>query len=293
MTAVSKEGRIICLSTPNGKQGFFYTCWAHGDEWTKIEIPATGVPRISAEFLEEERRALGTSIFRQEYCCSFEAREGAVYPDFARCVVHIGGSKATANQHPVVPPGKRVGGIDWGFNNPFAAVWGILDRDDVLWLTGEYYACHEPIYDIVHKIPRDVTWYADPSGKAEINELIGADFTVIAGRNARRLGIGAVSARLENGTLRVVHGACPNLLREAELYRYAPEEEARRTEEPLRSDNHAMDALRYLIATIDQRKLRRFASKQAAATGDQKPAGRPWLRLDNEALWTTVWTVGR
>jgi hypothetical protein len=50
-----------------------------------------------------------------------------------------------------------------------------------------------------------------------------------------------VSARLENGTLRVVHGACPNLLREAEIFRYAPEEEARRTEEPLRSDNHAMD----------------------------------------------------
>jgi hypothetical protein len=113
------------------------------------------------------------------------------------------------------------------------------------------------------------------------------------GRNARRLCIGAVSARLENGTLRVVHGACPNLLREAELYRYAPEEEARRTEEPLRSDNHAMDALRYLIATIDQRKLRRFARKQSAAAGETKPAGRPWLRLDNEALWTTMWTVGR
>jgi hypothetical protein len=67
-------------------------------------------------------------------------------------------------------------------------------------------------------------------------------------------------------------------LRLCELYRYAPEEEARRTEEPLRSDNHAMDALRYLIATIDQRKLRRFARKQSAAAGETKPAGRPCLR---------------
>jgi hypothetical protein len=54
-----------------------------------------------------------------------------------------------------------------------------------------------------------------------------------------------------------------------------------------------MDALRYLIATIDQRKLRWFGWKQRAAAPEKKPAVRPWLRLDNEALWTTVWTVGR
>jgi hypothetical protein len=36
-----------------------------------------------------------------------------------------------------------------------------------------------------------------------------------------------------------------------------------------------------------------FARKQRAAAPEKKPAGRPWLRLDNEALWTTVWTVGR
>ena len=38
-------------------------------------------------FLEEERHDLGEAYFRQEYCCSFEAMEGLVFPDFARCVV--------------------------------------------------------------------------------------------------------------------------------------------------------------------------------------------------------------
>jgi hypothetical protein len=41
MTAVSKESRIICVSTPNSKQGFFHHCWEREDAWTKIEIPAT------------------------------------------------------------------------------------------------------------------------------------------------------------------------------------------------------------------------------------------------------------
>src|SRR5438105_6171454 len=102
----------------------------------RVEVSAAQVPRIAPEFLEEERRNLGESWYRQEYCCSFEALEGLVYPDFARCVV------------PVLPSplvGRRVGGIDFGFRNPFAAVWGTLDRDGVLWLTDEHYCRLKPL----------------------------------------------------------------------------------------------------------------------------------------------------
>ncbi len=34
-------------------------------------MPATDVPRISAAFLEEERRTLGEWWFEQEYMCRF------------------------------------------------------------------------------------------------------------------------------------------------------------------------------------------------------------------------------
>src|SRR5262249_28098106 len=71
MLAVS-NGRMICLSTPYGKRGFFYDAWAKGgDDWARIEIPAQRIARISPEFLASERRSLGGSWFRQEYCCSF------------------------------------------------------------------------------------------------------------------------------------------------------------------------------------------------------------------------------
>jgi hypothetical protein len=207
-------------------------------------------------------------------------------------VVHIGGAKATGNQHPVVPAGRKVGGLDWGFRNPFAAVWGVLDRDNVLWITGEHYEHERPLSYHIRKIPRDVTWYADPSGTAEINELIGADFTVRHGRNAVRLGIGAVKARLENGTLRVVAGACPNLLREAELHRYGPDADSRRSETPLDNNDHALDALRYLIASIDEGNLRRKPKAPGATTPENQPK-KKWLSLYNEALWTTVWVGSR
>ena len=79
MLAVS-NGRLICLSTPYGKRGFYHEAWANGrDDWARVEVPATRVARIPPEFLEEERRALGESWFRQEYLCSFEDTIDAVF----------------------------------------------------------------------------------------------------------------------------------------------------------------------------------------------------------------------
>jgi hypothetical protein len=61
MLAVS-NGRLICLSTPYGKRGFFHDAWAKGgDDWARIEVAADRITRISAKFLAQERRALGES----------------------------------------------------------------------------------------------------------------------------------------------------------------------------------------------------------------------------------------
>ena len=284
MLAVSR-GRLICLSTPYGKRGFFWNAWARGGaDWARIEVPAQRIPRISAAFLEAERRALGESWFRQEYCCSFEALEGLVFPDFARCVV----------PGPAPTGGRPVGGIDFGFRNPFAAVWGTLDRDGVLWLHGEHYSRRKPLSYHASKLPRNVMWYADPSGATERTELRLADFKIAKGDNALRPGLARISARLEAGTLKVVDGACPNLLAEAALYRYSDDPAERKAEVPVDEHNHALSALRYLLSRLDARRMTtRPSSSEDAPPPDDEPADaapqprqRPWLRLDNEQLWT-------
>jgi phage FluMu gp28-like protein len=71
MLAVS-GGALWLMSTPLGKQGFFYETWEHGGaEWERIRAPATDCPRIRREFLEEERAAMGERWFRREYLCEF------------------------------------------------------------------------------------------------------------------------------------------------------------------------------------------------------------------------------
>lgn len=81
MLAVS-GGRLVLLSTPFGKRGFFHETWENGgSEWLKIKLPATECVRISKEFLEEERGVLGRWWFSQEYLCTFEESETAVFTD--------------------------------------------------------------------------------------------------------------------------------------------------------------------------------------------------------------------
>jgi len=295
----TSAGRLICLSTPYGKRGFFYDCWARGGaDWARIEIPADQVPRIKPQFLEQERRSLGESWYRQEYCCSFVALEGRVYPEFERCVVPLANCPAE-----VTTPGfkglRHVGGIDFGFRNPFAAIWGVVDQGGILWLTGEHYCREQPLsYHAAH-LPREVTWYADPAGAGDICELRCANFVVRAGDNELRPGIAAVSARISNGTLRVVEGRCPNLLAEAGLYRYGSQNEGQRGEVPVDEHNHALAALRYLISRLDARQMAKFRKTTPGEEividppAEPPPAPRQpkpeWKkRFDDEDHWTRL-----
>ena len=59
MLAVS-GGSLWLMSTPHGKQGFFYETWVNGGpEW--------------------ERKTMGARYFGQEYGCEFEETESGVF----------------------------------------------------------------------------------------------------------------------------------------------------------------------------------------------------------------------
>jgi hypothetical protein len=80
MLATSSNGRLILLSTPNGKVGHFYKTWTEGGpEWMKVKATADQIPRISPEFLENERLNMTKSQFLQEYYGEFQDAEGAVF----------------------------------------------------------------------------------------------------------------------------------------------------------------------------------------------------------------------
>jgi Terminase large subunit, T4likevirus-type, N-terminal len=78
MLAVS-GGALMMLSTPYGKRGIFFEEWSQGHGWERYEVKAEECPRIPTTFLEEERDALPSWVYRQEYECSFEETEDQVF----------------------------------------------------------------------------------------------------------------------------------------------------------------------------------------------------------------------
>lgn len=78
MLAVS-QGRLLALSTPWGRRGWFFDEWEEGTGWQKHCITADQCPRISKEFLESERQSMPRSWFQAEYFCKFTETEDAVF----------------------------------------------------------------------------------------------------------------------------------------------------------------------------------------------------------------------
>lgn len=78
MLAVS-GGRLIMASTPHGKRGVFFEEWESGEGWERFEVTAAEVPRIPAEFLAEERRAMPEALYLQEYFCAFTETSDEIF----------------------------------------------------------------------------------------------------------------------------------------------------------------------------------------------------------------------
>jgi Helicase len=77
MLAVS-AGRMLAMSTPFGRRGWFYEASRSG-EWRVTTVKAEQCPRITKEFLEAERVALGEWRYKQEYECEFVDVAGLMF----------------------------------------------------------------------------------------------------------------------------------------------------------------------------------------------------------------------
>lgn len=196
-------------------------------------VDATAYRRSLSKLGEVERARLEDGNW-------YVINEGLVYPTLIDCVVNALPEPAR--------DARRVGGIDWGFNNPFAALWGWLDHDDVLWLDSERYGSGISTDEHAEEIPANVDWFADPAGADQIMTARRHGRNVVKAPNAIAWGIGLVVQRIKSGRLRISH-RCTNLIAESGKYRWP--DDAKPTDVPVDRDNHALGALRYLIASLD------------------------------------------
>ena len=81
-------GKMLVLTTPWGKQGWFHKAWIDDDDWFKIMITADDCPRITDAFIAKERKRMGEWWVKQEYFCEFVDNDLQMfsYDDIIKCI---------------------------------------------------------------------------------------------------------------------------------------------------------------------------------------------------------------
>ncbi len=242
-------------STPRGQDQFFADFEAAPLADHRLVRAATRANVFLPLGYAESLGYTGTHAL-QELEGQFVAREGLVYR-------LEGGNVAPAP--PVSEMELVIGGIDWGYRNPFhLSVFGA--RGGVVHQMAEFRATGADRERVVIPAVLSLTaqyhvqmWYAGPDRPeniAALNERLraaGRPAAVRAGDNNVVAGIETVRGLLESAPPRlVIDPACTHTLREFGEYHYPDEVgpgngAALFDEHPVKAQDHALDALRYAL----------------------------------------------
>jgi len=256
----AKEAPILLTTTPYAKNWLYHDVYLNalkGDknyfikQWASFTNPA-----YPKDEYERAKRTMTKDRAAMRYDGLFMQLEGLVYPNIADCYITM--NQDQINQL-IREDGSLPGGIDFGWNDPFAGLLGHLDpHEDILTVFYERYLRRTAIEEHAEKLPKfeDKTpkWFADHSEPELILKLRRGGHRIKKAKKAIHAGIEAVNSRILTGRLKIVKNRCPALISEAETYTYTEDEDDPGTDIPIDNFNHAMDALRYLIMGIDHKR---------------------------------------
>ena len=189
---------------------------------------------------------------KQEIYGEFCGFEGQVYKNF-QYQAHVV-EKAPDNLH------EFVFGIDWGFTNALVGLIIGYDADGRKYVLEEFYE-HGVQVDVLRdwllnkkKEYNLAKGYADPSEPQFIIQFNRSGLFVMEADNEVMPGINAVYKELEpaaDGKPRLyILARCQHTIEEFSKYRYKDAKDGvPQQENPLKVDDHAMDALRYVVKT--------------------------------------------
>jgi len=239
---------------------------------------------IDPTMIEAAKLELTPEYFRQEYEATFEYFTGRVYKDFFRekhvidqvPVVNHLGNKAITDKQFEIPEGWLVfRTLDFGTTNPFVCLWIAVDYDETIYIFDEYYQPNKTTYEhseTIKKKSKDMkicATYGDVTAAQEIMDLGRYNIPVIAKKVEVISGINRVAERLKEHPIKhkprlMVFKGCTNTIREFESYRWSDSKEGlNEAENPVKKDDHCMDALKYFICNY-------FAPKKRLTSIEEK-----------------------
>ena len=139
-------------------------------------------------------------------------------------------------------------GLDFGYVNP-TVLLEIRIKENEIWVKEIIYQSHltnaELIDLLKEKIDRNVSIYADSAEPQRIEEIYQAGFNVYPSEKNVQFGIN----RVKQYKLHILEDSV-NLIKEIRSYKWKEDKEGRILEEPVKFNDHAMDAMRYALASL-------------------------------------------
>lgn len=230
---------------------------AAGDpDYYALKFTLEDNPFVNDAFKMRLKHSLSGVFYKRNYLGEWCLAQGAIFDFFDRSTYVVSRPPRSAEYW--------IAGIDYGTNNAFACVLlgvstGQYTQDKpMMWVEKEYYwdsqkterqkTASEYADDLQNFLaPYSVRCvYMDPSAAHFKLELQRRKIHVANTDNDVENGINKMTADLKAGKL-FICDCCPNLIREIEGYVWDNKKAARGLDEPLKENDHSIDALRYAV----------------------------------------------
>lgn len=246
-TLTDVKGDALFISTPKGFNHFYelFNKESEDSDYKSFHFTTYDNPHIPPEEIDKAKEELTEDRFAQEYLADFRKTEGLVYKEFDR-------QKHLYDEIDDRSFKETIAGIDFGFTNPTAVIHINKDRDDSYWITKEYYKTGQTDAQIAEYVAACSfnKVYPDPESPSAIKELRNAKVNVrevVKNKDSIKLGINKIRELFKQDKLKI-HRSCENLIYELETYSYPEKKDMHNEEEnPIKENDHALDALRYAI----------------------------------------------
>lgn len=230
-------------------------------------------PYVPMDYKLRIRNSLSGVFYKRNYLGLWCLAEGAIFDFFDRAI-HVRRKPPAAAEY-------YIAAIDYGASNPFACLLiGVstgryTQEGKKLWVEAEYYwdpsvtqrskTNSEFCSDLVAFLePYNVNaLYIDPSAAAFKTELRKAGMRPVDANNEVLDGIQIMTSEMRKGNLYVLD-TCKNLIREIESYVWDKKKSERGDDEPVKRADHALDALRYCLATHKVTQYDPYKDKERA-----------------------------
>ena len=141
-------------------------------------------------------------------------------------------------------------GLDFGYINPTCLV-EVRIKENEVWARELVYQSHLTNSDLIEimkdKIDKGKAIYADSAEPQRIEEIYQAGFNVYPSEKNVQFGIN----RVKQYKLHILEDSV-NLIKEIRSYKWKEDKEGRILEEPVKFNDHAMDAMRYALASLQK-----------------------------------------